>query len=214
MILLFGYDIIALRWGIGIVVFFLIAWFVLARRLLKSEPREVKTNMANRYKEITIDELEKYDIDYYEFKKMVYKKFVDIHEALTNKDKEKLKINLTDDLYNYYIEELEKSKNKNYTNVMKDFDFVNFKIYNIDDMYGLLKVDIYLNVKMIDYIIDFNTSEYLKGNDKDKIDLEYELTFIKYGNGNNMYDNYLLSKKSCVNEMLIVDKDVYNKTKN
>lgn len=197
----FQIDIVALRWGIGIFVFVIIAWIILARKLLKPEPKLVKVNLADRYKEVNKDILEKYNVSYEEFKKIVYQKFIDIHEALTNYNLDILKVNLTDDLYDYYVSELDKSKDKNCCNVMKDFEFINFKIYNIDDSYDLLKIDVYLNVKMIDYIIDLDTSKNIKGNKIQKNDFEFELTFIKYNNDEKMYNNYVMSKKTCVNEM-------------
>ena len=85
---MYGIDIIALNWGVAIVVFFLIVWIIMAKKLLKSEPTVIKTNMADRYNEIKLDEIKKYGIDLNEFKNMACSKFIDIHNALTNYDYE------------------------------------------------------------------------------------------------------------------------------
>lgn len=203
----FQIDVVALKWAIVILIVFLIAWFILAKKLLKSEPKLVKENMADRYKDVGKDTLKKYNIDYDEFKRMVCQKFVDIHDSLTNYNIDVLKNNLTDDLYSYYVSELDKSKNNNCSNVMKDFDIINFKVYNVDDSYGLLKIDVYLNVKMIDYVINVDTNKCIKGNDSDKVDFEFELTFIKKNNEDKLCNQIVMSKKNCINEMLIDKKD-------
>lgn len=200
-------DVVALKWAIVILIVFLIAWFILAKNLLKSESKLIKVNMADRYKDVGKDTLKKYNIDYDEFKRMVCQKIVDIHDSLTNYNIDVLKDNLTDDLYNYYVSELDKSKNNNYSNVMKDFDIVNFKVYNVDDSYDSLKIDVYLNVKIVDYVVEIDTNKCIKGNDRDKVDFEFELTFIKKNNEDKLCNQFVMSKKNCINEMLIDKKD-------
>lgn len=200
---MYGIDIIALNWGVAIVVFFLIVWIIMAKKLLKSEPTVIKTNMADRYNEIKLDEIKKYGIDLNEFKNMACSKFIDIHNALTNYDYEVLKKNLTNDLYQYYTEQLEVMEKIKHRNIMKDFEIINIKIYNVSNEHDLLCVDLYLNVRMFDYVIDADTEEYIKGNINDKIDFEFELRFEKRGNGNDINNQFVMSKKSCINDMEI-----------
>ena len=200
---MYGIDIIALNWGVAIVVFFLIVWIIMAKKLLKSEPTVIKTNMADRYNEIKLDEIKKYGIDLNEFKNMACSKFIDIHNALTNYDYEVLKKNLTNDLYQYYTEQLEVMEKIKHRNIMKDFEIINIKIYNVSNEHNLLSVDLYLNVRMFDYVIDIDTKECIKGNINDKIDFEFELRFEKRNNGNDINNQFVMSKKSCINDMEI-----------
>lgn len=200
---MYSIDIIALNWGIAILIFFFIAWIIMAKRLLKSEPTVIKTNMADRYNEIKLDEIKKYGINLNEFKNMAGSKFIDIHNALRNYDYEVLKENLTNDLYQYYTEQLEVMEKIKHRNIMKDFEIINIKIYNVSNEHDLLCVDLYLNVRMFDYVIDADTEEYIKGNINDKIDFEFELRFEKRGNGNDINNQFVMSKKSCINDMEI-----------
>ena len=200
---MYGIDIIALNWGIAIVIFFFIVWIIMAKKLLKSEPTVIKTNMADRYNEIKLDEIKKYGIDLNEFKNMACSKFIDIHNALTNYDYEVLKKNLTNDLYQYYTEQLEVMEKIKHRNIMKDFEIINIKIYNVSIEHDLLCVDLYLNVRMFDYVIDIDTKECIKGNINDKIDFEFELRFEKRNNGNDINNQFVMSKKSCINDMEI-----------
>lgn len=200
---MYGIDIIALNWGVAIVVFFLIVWIIMAKKLLKSEPTVIKTNMADRYNEIKLDEIKKYGIDLNEFKNMACSKFIDIHNALTNYDYEVLKKNLTNDLYQYYTEQLEVMEKIKHRNIMKDFEIINIKIYQVSNEHNLLSVDLYLNVRMFDYVIDIDTKECIKGNINDKIDFEFELRFEKRNNGNDINNQFVMSKKSCINDMEI-----------
>ena len=200
---MYGIDIIALNWGVAIVVFFLIVWIIMAKKLLKSEPTVIKTNMADRYNEIKLDEIKKYGINLNEFKNMAGSKFIDIHNALTNYDYEVLKKNLTNDLYQYYTEQLEVMEKIKHRNIMKDFEIINIKIYNVSNEHNLLSVDFYLNVRMFDYVIDIDTKECIRGNINDKIDFEFELRFEKRNNGNDINNQFVMSKKSCINDMEI-----------
>ena len=179
----------------------LIIWIIMAILLLKPEKKVVNINMGDRYKDVSVDELEKYGIDRNKFKKMIYQKFSDIHLALSNNDYEILKKNLTNDLYNYYVLELDKLENNKLKNVIKDYELLNFKIYDIYECYGLLHVDVYLNVRMLDYVIDIDNSKCIKDSVDEKMDFEFELSFIKKIDNNKFNTDYLLSKKVCINKM-------------
>lgn len=179
----------------------LIIWIIMAILLLKPEKKVVNTNMGDRYKDISVDELEKYGINRNKFKKMIYQKFIDIHLALSNNDYKILKKNLTNDLYNYYVLELDKLENNKLKNVIKDYELLNFKIYDVYECYGLLHVDVYLNVRMLDYIVDIDNSKCIKDSVDEKMDFEFELSFIKKVDNDKFNTDYLLSKKVCINKM-------------
>lgn len=201
-----------------VIIFCLILFYI----LLKPEPKVIKENMSNRYVELSGEVLKRLGINCDEFKTLIGQKFIDIHMALNDYDYDKLKINLTNDLYKAYCEQLSELKDKGYHNIMKDLEIIEVKIYNINNAYGNLFVDVYMNVKMFDYTIDKNINCLIKGNDTKKVNLEFEVTFVRrlkfkcpncneliYGNLDKCPKckmlfancNYVMSKKTCVNYM-------------
>ena len=199
---MYSIDIIALNWGIAIVIFFFIVWIIMAKKLLKTEPKEIKVNLADRYDDISADKLKKFEIDSNDFKKMVYEKFTLIHNALSKYDYETLKKNLTNDLYQYYVSQLEILKQIKRKNFMNNFELLDIKIYNVSNEHDLLRIDVYLNVRMLDYVVDIDTNECINGSNSDKIDYEFELRFEKRGNGNSIKKQFVMSKKTCINDMV------------
>lgn len=177
----------------------LISWFIIAYYLLKPEPKVKNENMGGRYKEVSLEEISKYGIDIKELKEIIYQKFIDIHRALSDMDMKLLKKHLTDDLYKAYVIELNDLNKENKKIINRDIELVSIKIYNFEEIYGVLRIDIYLNVRMIDYIVDKDDSV----NNYDKMDFEYELNFVKKLDIEESNSDYLLSKKSCVNKMEI-----------
>ena len=179
----------------------LISWGIMAYNLLKSEPKVKNENIGYRYKEVSLNEINKYEVDVDELKKIIFHKFRDIHKALSDMDMKLLKKHLTDDLYKAYVIELNDLKKENKKIINKDIELVNIKIYNIEEIYGGLHIDVYLNVRMIDVIVNIDDSV----NNYDKMDFEYELNFIKKLDVEESNSDYLLSKKSCINKMEIKD---------
>ena len=69
----------------------LVSWFIIAYYLLKPEPKVKNENMGYRYKEVSLEEINKYGIDIKELKEIIYQKFIDIHRALSDMDMKLLK---------------------------------------------------------------------------------------------------------------------------
>lgn len=179
----------------------IILWIIMFIELFKSEPKQINVNMSDRYVELSLDKLKVLGVNYEKFKLMIYQRFKDIHLAYSNFDYDILKLNLTNDLYKYYVQELDDMKSKSYKNIIKDIELVELKVYDINDTYGVLNISVYLNVRMYDYIINEKTHECVFGDNIDKTDFEFELMFI-----NNNEDNtskYVMTKKSCINKMKI-----------
>ena len=198
----FQIDIIALRWGIGIFVFFIIAWIILAKKLLKSEPKAIKVNLADRYEDLLDDNLLEFGIKSEEFKKMVYTNFKNINNAFMEYDYEELKKYLTKDLYDYYFEQLELFKKRRYKNIFKDYELLKIKIYKISNEHNMLVLDVYLNVRMLDYMINVDNGKCIRGKQEQKIDYEFQLSFVKKEG-----EKFLLSKKECINEMIPMNEE-------
>lgn len=183
------------------VLFVFVSWGIIAYCLLKSEPNVKNENMSNRYKEVTIEEINKYGIDASKLKKIIYQKFIEINIALNDMNKDYLKKHLTDDLYKAYVIELNDLKKENKRIINKDYELIDIKIYNIKEKYGLLYIDIYLNVRMIDCIVNISDNMC----NCDRMDFEFELNFVRK-KGMEISDNdCLLSKKTCINKMEIKD---------
>ncbi len=217
-----------LKGGIIAITTTVILWIILGIRLLKQDPKQKIEKVADNYKSLTKKELEIFKIDSDNLKLVIFDKFKEIHNAWQNFDYDKLRENLSEELFKFYVEELEKLRRKNRKNIIKEMELVDIKFYNIRNVYDLLHIDIYLCVRMYDYVVDMFTCECLDGLDKEKFDFEYELTFIKDMRTKcpkcgwfvsvddvtckncqadvkikNDNDNYILSYKRCVNKMKV-----------
>ena len=183
--------------GILTCVFTMVSWLIVMTILFKSEAPAKKVNMSNRYTDMTSLELEKFGIDSEKYKCIIFEKFKLIHDAFSNLELDVLKSNVTLDLYNYFLEQLEVYKALNRKSIMKDIELVNIKIYEVDNF----RIKAYVNVKMYDYQIDLDTLKCVYGSDKEKRDLEFEIYFENKGEINGLYDQYVMSKKYCINDM-------------
>lgn len=166
-----------------------------------------KVNMSDRYIELEKEKLNILGVNSNKFKLMVARKFEDIHLAMSSFNYEVLKLNLTNDLYKSYVLELKKLKSSGYRNVFRDIEVINIKIFDIENIYDLMNVSVYINVRMYDYVVNEN-DECIFGDSLNKVDFEFELTFIDNGKGDSINERYIMSKKICVNDMEIKNKDI------
>ena len=141
----------------------------------------VPGNQAAYYSEVDSGILKQYEIDSESFKSMVFEKYVDIQNAWSDFDYDKLSTLLTDEIYNSYIMQLDALKIKSQKNIMSDFKYINSKIIGINEENGIINVNVYLNVEMYDYVVD-KKNKVVRGSDKKKIDIEYIITFVKSAN--------------------------------
>jgi tRNA(Ile2) C34 agmatinyltransferase TiaS len=145
-------------------------------------------------------------------------------------DYESLRKYTTDEIYNTYISQLTALKLKNQKNIMGDFEFIEAKIIDIRDENGILNVDIYLNVKDFDYVVD-KYNDVIRGKSNQKLNIEYIITLVKKSGSENQtitcpncgakieavaggkceYCNtvievpaadYVMSKKTCINQRM------------
>ena len=177
----------------------IVSWLIIGTFLFKMETPVKKVNMANRYIDISSLELEKIGIDSEKYKNMIFEKFKIVHEAFSNSELDALKSNVTLDLYNYYVDQLELFKSLNRRNIVKDIELVNIRIYEVNS--DLKSVKAYLNVKMYDYMIDLTTLKCVYGSDKEKRNLEFEIDFEMRTKVNGAYNQYVISRKNCINDM-------------
>lgn len=195
---------------LGVVVIWIIL-YIYYFKSVRVEPKVKKTIMSDRYIDVSKKEMQSYGININDFKKMAFNKFVLVHIAFSNLDFENLKLNLTKDLYDYYVDELNIMKSNGILNVIRDIELFSVKVYKIINTHQLLQVSVYLNVRMFDYMYDINSDKCVRGNQFDKTSYEFELVFENRGDGLDLSSQFVLSQKKCINEMSI--KNIDNESK-
>lgn len=185
----------------------------------------IRSSREALYREIEDDKILGMSLE--EFKALVFEKYKDIQIAWMNFDYDTLRKLTTDEIYNSYKMQLDVLRMKKQKNIMKDFELKGVKVYKAENVNGMLNVSIYLNVEMYDYVVDEN-DKVVRGSSSKKINIEYEITFVKKENTNEeticpncgakvdvvtgakceycgsvvVVDakEYVMSKKTCVNQ--------------
>lgn len=144
-------------------------------RYIHTNPKKDKAN-NEKLKELGMEDMDS-------LKQEFYQKYVDIQNAWMNIEYEKLKPLLTNSLYNMYKSQLKILELKNQKNIMSDFEYIDCKLLKLSQIHNKLQMEIYLNVKMYDYVVDQNNI-VIKGNKNKKINIGYRIIFEK-----NISDN-------------------------
>ena len=119
-----------------------------------------------------------------EFKTKAFEIYRDIQTAWMNFDTNAIRNLTTDELYNMYSSQLETLKLKGQKNIMKDILLEEVKVVNIKNENKVFTMDVYLRVNCYDYVIKESTNEVLRGRDKQKLVIEYLITYVKTSNNN------------------------------
>lgn len=119
-----------------------------------------------------------------EFKTKAFEIYRDIQTAWMNFDTDTIRNLTTDELYNMYSSQLETLKLKGQKNIMKDILLEEVKVVNIKNENKVFTMDVYLRVNCYDYVIKESTNEVLRGRDKQKLVIEYLITYVKTSNNN------------------------------
>ncbi len=85
----------------------------------------------------------------------------------------------TNELYNQYQMQLETLKVKGQKNIMKDFLYTDGMITNISKVNNRTTVTVELITSFYDYIINENSQAIIRGTDRKKISMHYQMVFIK-----------------------------------
>lgn len=139
-------------------------------RYIHTNPKKDKAN-NEKLKELGMEDMDS-------LKQEFYQKYVDIQNAWMNIDYEKLSPLLTNSLYNMYKSQLKILEMKNQRNIMSDFEYIDCKLLKLSQINNKLQMEIYLNVKMYDYVVDQNNN-VIKGNKNKKINIGYRIRFEK-----------------------------------
>lgn len=120
-----------------------------------------------------------------EFVKKRYEDYLAIQYAWMDFNYAVLREKTSNELYNQYNMQLETLKQKHQKNVMKDFEFVSGALTKLSKENDKIYATIELTVKFYDFIIDEDTQKVVKGRTKTRIELEYEMVFVKNINTND-----------------------------
>ena len=138
------------------------------------------TKRKHNYKDITLEELNKYGIDSIDvIKDKLFDIFVDVQNAWMEFDYDKLSMLCGNELYNSYKSDLEVLKLKNGKNIMSDYKCIDIKIYDIKEKNNNIDLYVYLNASFHDYVINTESNKVIRGNKNNIMNNHYELVFRK-----------------------------------
>ena len=160
-----------------IVVVLFIVVFVIENEISK---RKTEKKQIIKSKDMDLDLISKIDpnLNLYEFKNEAFNIYKDVQEAWMNLDDGKIRTLTTDELYNMYSMQLDTLRVKNEKNIMKEINLVTASLTNLKLENNIETATVIMTVNCYDYIVD-SQNKVVRGNDKNKIEITYELTYIK-----------------------------------
>lgn len=160
-----------------IVVVLFIVVFVIENEISK---RKTEEKQIIKSKDMDLDLISKIDpnLNLYEFKNEAFNIYKDVQEAWMNLDDGKIRTLTTDELYNMYSMQLDTLRVKNEKNIMKEINLVTASLTNLKIENNIETATVIMTVNCYDYIVD-SQNKVVRGNNKNKIEITYELTYIK-----------------------------------
>lgn len=160
-----------------IVVVLFIVVFVIENEISK---RKTEKKQIIKSKDMDLDLISKIDpnLNLYELKNEAFNIYKDVQEAWMNLDDGKIRTLTTDELYNMYSMQLDTLRVKNEKNIMKEINLVTASLTNLKIENNIETATVIMTVNCYDYIVD-SQNKVVRGNDKNKIEITYELTYIK-----------------------------------
>lgn len=114
-----------------------------------------------------------------EFFREAFTIYQNVQNAWMNFEIEKVRDQLTDELYNMYLSQVETLKIKGQQNIMKDFKLINARVTGFHVENDTVQMVTSMTIEFYDYIIDVASGKILRGNSQRKGHVEYEMTFIQ-----------------------------------
>ena len=160
-----------------IVVVLFIVVFVIENEISK---RKTEKKQIIKSKDMDLDLISKIDpnLNLYEFNNEAFNIYKDVQEAWMNLDDGKIRTLTTDELYNMYSMQLDTLRVKNEKNIMKEINLVTASLTNLKIENNIETATVIMTVNCYDYIVD-SQNKVVRGNNKNKIEITYELTYIK-----------------------------------
>lgn len=130
---------------------------------------------------LSYDEIKEIDpsLDSEVLKKQVFDIYKEVQIAWMNYDYEKLRTNLTDEIYNMYSSQLKTLKLKNQKNIMQDIILNQVEITNISIENSIEQIEAQLVVTQYDYVVDKN-NKVVRGTDQYKNKVHYNITLVRH----------------------------------
>lgn len=114
-----------------------------------------------------------------EFLNNGYKIYEDVQNAWMNFKLDDVKDVITDEIYNMYESQLATLEVKGEQNIMKDIQLKQSCLRDVTNQNGTITIKTNYVIEMYDYIADVNTKKLIRGEDKEKICILYEMSFRK-----------------------------------
>jgi len=138
-----------------------------------------------------IEELKKNDKNFSEglFKSYADNVFIKLFTAIMIDELDGVKHFLSEELYNKYKNIINELKNKNLTQMYDELNIRTSEITNINITDTEYIITFKIDARYMDYLINSDTGNYVKGNNKSRIEKNYILTFkkiIDYKNQNSI----------------------------
>lgn len=166
-----------------IIIVIIIIIIISNRNKPNSNNKNNNYGVSNNYKDMDVDKILSVDpdINVSEFKINSFNIYKNLQEAWMNFDNDKIRELTTDELYNMYVSQLETLKLKKQKNIMSNITSDEIKIVNAryDELNKVVSIDVYLKVRCLDYVINENTKQVVRGTKDRKLIIEYILTFVK-----------------------------------
>lgn len=114
-----------------------------------------------------------------EFLKQGFNIYYDIQMAWMDFKLEDIKDKVTDEIYTMYESQLATLEVKGEQNIMKDIQLKQSCLRDVTNQNGTITIKTNYVIEMYDYIADVNTKKLIRGEDKEKICILYEMSFRK-----------------------------------
>lgn len=168
-----------------ILIIMLIIIYVIYRKMksagVEFAPNENNQESYSNYGPVDLSALKAHDEDFSEdlFVSRVNTMFIQLQEAWQEKDWKKVRPFESDELFNLHNKQLQDLINSNTTNMVEEIAILNTKIRDYHEDSRIENLDVYLKVRLKDYIIDDNTRQVIEGDKNLEITMEYLLVMSR-----------------------------------
>lgn len=162
----------------AIIVVIIVIWSIIAKKATNNLHKIV----INKNNEDEIENKIKKLIPNFnkqEFLKQGYSIYYDIQMAWMDFKLEDIKDKVTDEIYTMYESQLATLEVKGEQNIMKDIQLKQSCLKDVTNQNGTITIKTNYVIEMYDYIADVNTKKLIRGEDKKKIRILYEMSFRK-----------------------------------
>lgn len=174
-------DLFAAMISVIIMIAIIVIWTIIANK------KQLHKIVINKNNEDEIENKIKKSIPNFnkqEFLKQGYSIYYDIQMAWMDFKLEDIKDKVTDEIYTMYESQLATLEVKGEQNIMKDIQLKQSCLKDVTNQNGTITIKTNYVIEMYDYIADVNTKKLIRGENKKKIRILYEMSFRKTLNEN------------------------------